>query len=195
MSGIDGDSATIGAGTIGRSGTIRGKCCGRRSGAARNRTTYRPMSGRGSGIRRTGIIGRDVADADSHACGDTDAQMRFHGRCCCRHTFCAGADDECGRDARRTIARTRESRPEDSSILRPVWLWTHSLWSAPPRMALGPMGLPLSARLPDRLLLCMPDGSARLRPMRLLAVPALLTTAPRSERPPPHCSPTAASLR
>ncbi len=174
MSGIAGDSAAIGAGTIGRSGTIPGTCCSRRSGAARNRTTFRPMSGRENGTRRTVTIGVTNADARDHV-GETDAQTRYRGRC--RHRPAPGstADDGRHRNACRLAARPRESRPKDANILRTVRLRTHPLRSAPSWMALGQMGLPLSARLPDRLLLCVPAGSARLWPMRLLAVSAVLT--------------------
>jgi len=191
-----GGSAAIGAGTIGRSGMIPGRCCARRSGAVRSRTSFRPMSGRESGIRHTFIIGPGVTIPEGLArhVGEADAQSRCYGRYR-RRILCPGAGDERRRDARLTVAWARESRAQGPSVLRSVWVRTYSLRSSSPLVALGPIGLQLPACLPDRLLLRMPPGPARLRTMCLLAVSPVLTTAPRSGRPPRHCWPAAASLR
>lgn len=92
-----------------------GTCCNRRSGAARNRTTFRPMSGRENGTRRTVAIGVTNADVRDHV-GETDAQTRHRGRCRHRHAPGIAAGDERHRNACRLAARPREFLVQKTQI-------------------------------------------------------------------------------
>lgn len=65
---------------------------------------------------------------------------------------------------------------KDRRILRPVRLRPHSGRTAPSGMGLATVGPRLSARLPSRLLLCLPARSVGLCAMRLLALPEMVVS-------------------
>jgi hypothetical protein len=58
--------------------------------------------------------------------------------------------------------------------LRSAWLRPGLAGSAPMEAEMGAVGPRLSARLPDRLLLCVPARSVGLWAMRLLALPQMV---------------------